>query len=142
MSDPHIEVSLTDAKVLHCFKLVFQVKTDTHPERAPLQIYLHATQAFDLFHKLGGVLLEYFSQTSAELLRKVFENHEARDLLREALNMMQTSIVVTGSWSPDELKAMAQKIDGFLAITSAINHPRINDPRMNDPRIKSSEAGK
>lgn len=123
MNDPNIEVVLTDDKVMHCFKVIYRIQIENHPEREPLEIYLHATQAFDLFNKLGASLLEYFSQTSAELLRKVFENHEARDLLDETRKLVQRCVVENAGW--DELAHLAVKIDGFLAITTALNHPRI-----------------
>lgn len=124
MSDSNIEVALTDDKTLHCFKVIYHIKIEGQPERAPLEIYLHATQAFDMFHKLGEVLMEYFSQTSAELLRKVFENHEARDLLDETRKLVQRSVVGdVKAW--DEFPHLAVKIDGFLAITKALNHPKV-----------------
>lgn len=71
MSDPNIEVLLTDDKTLHCFKVIYHIQVPGRPEseRTPMEIYLHATQAFDLFNKLGQVMLEYFALTSAELLR-------------------------------------------------------------------------
>ena len=71
MNDPNIEVILTDASELHCFKLVFRAKPETPEgiERYPLEIFLHTTQAIDLFHKLALALSEYMQQASAELLR-------------------------------------------------------------------------
>lgn len=120
----HIEVKLTDEKELHCFEVIYHIKIDG--ERKPLEIFLHATQAFDLFHKLGQSLQEYFARTSADLLRKVFENHEARDLLDETRKLVQRCVVEDKGW--DELPHLAVKIDGFLAITSALNHPKINRP--------------
>lgn len=119
-NDPNIEVSLTDEKTLHCFRVIYQIKIDGSMQ--PLEIFLHATQAFDLFHKLGAVLLEYFAQSSSELLRKVFENHEARDLLAEAKNAIQECVVKNDGW--EALPHLAVKIDGFLAVTQALNHPR------------------
>lgn len=118
-----IEVTLTDEKQIHCFKVVFHVTIPGQTDRAPLEIYLHATQAHELFRKLGETILEYFATTSAELLRKVFANHEARELLQENLNMWQTAIVTGGEWAPEEVKAIAQKIDGFLAATSILEIP-------------------
>lgn len=96
--DPNIEVQLTDDKVLHCFKVIYHIQIENHPEREPLEIYLHATQAFDLFHKLGTVLMEYFAQTSAELLLKVFDQHEARRLLEISQVMLQESAQNSGQF--------------------------------------------
>ena len=118
MSDPNIEVVLTDDKTLHCFKVIFHIKVDEHPDREAVEMYLHATQAFDLFNKLGLSLLEYFAQTSAELLRKVYVSHEGRQLLEETFEMLQNSIAKD---EPGALIAQMQKIGGFLAITTALD---------------------
>lgn len=119
MSDPHIDVVLTDAKELHCFKLIFHVKiNDKGDERAPMEFFLHTTQAFDLFHKLGQTLLEYFAQTSGELLTKVRSNHEARELLRETSNLLHAAMVSSVPETiPDaayDLVEQANKITSFL----------------------------
>jgi hypothetical protein len=72
MSD-NIRVELTEgaeSPELHCFKLVFNARAgSTDAERAPLEIYLHTTQAIDLFSQLASKLSEYMHQASAELLR-------------------------------------------------------------------------
>lgn len=65
MSDPNIEVLLTDESELHCFKLVFQARDVPPPG---VEIYLHTTQAIDLFTKLADKLAEYMNKSSAELL--------------------------------------------------------------------------
>lgn len=108
MKDANIEVRLTDENELHCFKVIFHIQVNEDGERAPMEVYLHATQAADLFNKLGESLLEYFARTSAELLQRVVENHQARELLRQTSNLLQ---------SPFDLDrtAQAEKIDGFLA---------------------------
>lgn len=69
MSDTTIEVILTDASEFHCFKLIFPVQNGVTAERVPLEIYLHTTQAIDLFSKLAVKLSEYMNQASAELVR-------------------------------------------------------------------------
>lgn len=73
MSDSNIRVELTEgaeSPELHCFKLVFNARAgSTEAERMPLEIYLHTSQAIDLFSQLAGKLSEYFQQASAELLR-------------------------------------------------------------------------
>lgn len=74
MSDPNIQVVLTDESELHCFKLVFRVKD--LPDRQPIEIYLHTRQAFDLFHKLGERLMDYFVRESERLLRVKMETLE------------------------------------------------------------------
>lgn len=71
--DPNIQVVLTDEDEMHCFKLVFGVR---HPYSAPLEMYLHTRQAFDLFHKLGEKLMDYFARESAELLRRKMQQLE------------------------------------------------------------------
>lgn len=68
---PVINVILTGSGDLHCFKLVFPVKPApdaAEGQRVPLEIYLHTTQALDLFSKLGAALAQYMNQASAELL--------------------------------------------------------------------------
>ena len=65
---PNIEVLLTDAKQFHCFKLVFRMLPEGAQERIPLEIFLHTTQAIDLFSKLATQLAAYMQQASAELL--------------------------------------------------------------------------
>lgn len=69
MSDPNIEVVLTDPQELHCFKLVFHaaLKPGSN-ERQPIEIFLHATQAVDLFTKLAGSLSNWMHANSAYLL--------------------------------------------------------------------------
>jgi hypothetical protein len=65
----HIQVTLTGASELHCFKLVFMAAPEKPGEpRVPLEILLHATQATDLFGKLATQLSAYMHQASAELL--------------------------------------------------------------------------
>ena len=68
MSDPNIEVVLTDQNEVHCVKLIFRVALQPGEERIPLEICLHTTQAIDLMHKLGVGISEYFQKASAELL--------------------------------------------------------------------------
>jgi hypothetical protein len=69
----NIQVELTEgaeSAELHCFKLVFNARAgSTEAERMPLEIYLHTTQAIDLFSQLAVKLSEYFHQASTELLR-------------------------------------------------------------------------
>jgi len=74
VSDPNIEVVLTDERAFHCFKLVFHATT----EGQPLEIYLHTTQAIDLFSKLAVKLSQYMSLASAELLRIKLSNPNER----------------------------------------------------------------
>ena len=68
VSDPHVEVILTDLRDVHCFKLVFHVAPQSGEERLPVEIHMHTTQAIDLLHKLGMGISEYFQKASAELL--------------------------------------------------------------------------
>lgn len=68
MSEPNIEVVLTDASEFHCFKLIFRAAPKPGEERVPIEIMLHATQAIDLFTKLAMQLAAYMNQASAELL--------------------------------------------------------------------------
>lgn len=121
--DVILEVQLTDQKELHCFQVIFHVQIPNREDRVPIEIFLHATQAADLFGKLGEKLMEYFARTSAELLRRVFENQEARRLLDETRRLVQRCVVTNAGW--DELAHLAVKIDGFLAVTQAINHPDV-----------------
>jgi hypothetical protein len=65
----NIEVSLTGPSDAHCFKITFQAQlTPDTDERKPLVIYLHTTQALDLFSQIGAKLAEYFHSASEELL--------------------------------------------------------------------------
>jgi hypothetical protein len=73
MSEPNIEVLLTDESEFHCFKIIFRVKPKPHTTlteefREPIEIYLHTTQAIDLFSKLAVQLAAYMNKASAELL--------------------------------------------------------------------------
>jgi hypothetical protein len=69
VSDPNIEVLLTDESEFHCFKLVFRARPQYGgKELPPIQIYLHTTQAIDLFTKLAVQLSAYMNQASAELI--------------------------------------------------------------------------
>lgn len=71
MSEPQISVELTDESEIHCFKLVFRAKphsTLIEQFREPIEIYLHTTQAIELFTQLAGKLAEYINKASAELL--------------------------------------------------------------------------
>lgn len=73
--DPNIEVQLTDENEMHCFKVIFRVKQPelAVADRHPIELYLHTRQAFDLFHKLGQRLMDYFARESKELLRQKME---------------------------------------------------------------------
>lgn len=70
MNEPNIEVQLTDESEFHCFKLIFRAKHESmaEGERLPLEIYLHTTQAIELFSQLAVKLSEYMHKASAELL--------------------------------------------------------------------------
>lgn len=70
MSEPNIEVVLTEQNEVHCLKLIFRVapRPGAVGTRVPMEIYLHTTQAIDLMHKLGIGISEYFRKASAELL--------------------------------------------------------------------------
>ena len=69
MPEPNIEVNLTDENELHCFELVFRANPLIHGEALPpIRIYLHTTQAIDLFSKLAVQLAAYMNKASAELL--------------------------------------------------------------------------
>jgi hypothetical protein len=63
---------LTDESEFHCFKLIFRVQAGlpdaSDVERVPMEIYLHTTQAIDLFSKLAVQLAAYMNQASAELI--------------------------------------------------------------------------
>ena len=111
--DGYISVELTDANELHCFKLTFHAK---HPEageeRVPLEIMLHARQAFDLFHKLGGCLMDYFATLSLDLLRRLGERDESRRLLEAASHTLRSYQYDTAATEP--AKDMANSIDQFL----------------------------
>lgn len=112
--DGFISVELTDANELHCFKLTFQVK---HPaageERIPLEIMMHTRQAFDLFHKLGGCLMDYFANHSLDLLKKLGERDEARRLLEAASHTLRSYQYENAATEP--AKDMADALDKFLA---------------------------
>ena len=68
--DPNasIEVLLTDAQEFHCFQLIFRAASEPGKERIPLELFLHTTQAIDLFSKLATQLAAYMQRASAELL--------------------------------------------------------------------------
>lgn len=65
-----INVALTDESTLHCFRITVRTHVgDPVGEIVPIDLWLHTSQAFELFHKLGLVLMEYFARESANLLR-------------------------------------------------------------------------
>jgi hypothetical protein len=64
----NIEVTLTNESEFHCFKLVFRAAAKPGEERIPIEIFLHTTQAIDLFTKLATQLSAYMHKASAELL--------------------------------------------------------------------------
>ena len=66
--EPNIQVLLSDESELHCFKLVFAIAPEGGGERVPLEIFLHTTQAIDLFSQLATQLSAYMKKASAELL--------------------------------------------------------------------------
>ena len=71
-NDDNISVELTDPNELHCFKLTFHIRAEPDSaERVPLELCLHTRQAFDLFHKLGEKIMDYFADRSAYLLKKI-----------------------------------------------------------------------
>jgi hypothetical protein len=71
-SDPNIKVTLTDPSELHCFRIEFNASPGQPGEdRHPIEIYLHTRQAFDLFHKLGSCLMDYFADRSAYLIERL-----------------------------------------------------------------------
>lgn len=90
--DPNISVELTDENELHCFKLTFRAGHPELPkgERVPLEIMLHTRQAFDLFHKLGGCLMDYFATHSLDMLKRLAERDEAQRLLEMASHCLRS----------------------------------------------------
>jgi len=115
MSEPNIEVVLTDENDLHCFKLVFRAKHQElgEGERVPLEIMLHTRQAFDLFHQLGQCLMDYFAHHSLELLKKIGERDEQRRLLEMASHCVRS--YQYGNSATDLAEELADAIDTFLA---------------------------
>lgn len=114
-NDPNISVELTDANELHCFKLTFRTKhaeMAEGEERIPLEIMLHTRQAFDLFHKLGGCLMDYFAMHSLELLKKISERDEQRRLLEMASHALRS--FQYGNSATDLAAEQADAIDRFL----------------------------
>lgn len=118
-TDPNISVELTDANELHCFKLTFRAG---HPElaegeRVPLEIMLHTRQAFDLFHKLGGCLMDYFATHSLGMLKRLAERDgecdEARRILLAASHSLRS--YQYGNSALEPAGDMADSIDKFLA---------------------------
>jgi hypothetical protein len=113
-TDPNISVELTDTNELHCFKLTFRAR---HPElvegeRLPLEIMLHTRQAFDLFHKLGECLMDYFATHSLDMLRRLAERDEARRLLQASSHTLRSYQYDNSATEP--AKDMADSIDRFL----------------------------
>lgn len=112
--DPNISVELTDLNELHCFKLTFRAG---HPaladHRVPVEIMLHTRQAFDLFHKLGSCLMDYFATHSLDMLRRLAERDEARRILDSASHALRS--YEYGNVATDCAKEMADAIDQFLA---------------------------
>ena len=114
-ADSNISVELTDKNELHCFKLIFRAG---HPElapgeRVPIEIMLHTRQAFDLFHKLGGCLMDYFATHSLDLLRRLGDRDESRRLLEASSHALRS--YQYGNAATDPAKDMADAIDQFLA---------------------------
>lgn len=60
-----IDVQITDESEIHCVKLILQPRNSDQP----LEIYLHATQAIDLVHKLSLSICELHRRHSAMLLK-------------------------------------------------------------------------
>ena len=114
-TDPNISVELTDQNELHCFKLTFRAQHPELPdvERIPLEIMLHTRQAFDLFHKLGGCLMDYFATHSLDMLRRLAEREEARRLLVAAGHALRSYQYGNAATGPAE--EMADSIDRFIA---------------------------
>jgi len=113
--DPNISVELTDLNELHCFKLTFRGKQSpdlAERERVPIEIMLHTRQAFDLFHKLGGCLMDYFANHSLDLLRRLSERDEARRLLKATSHTLRSYQYENAATEP--AKDMADAIDRFL----------------------------
>lgn len=114
-TDSNISVELTDQNELHCFKLTFRAK---HPElgegeRVPVDIMLHTRQAFDLFHKLGECLMDYFATHSLDMLKRLAERDEARRLLEAASHTLRSYQYGNAALGPAE--DMADSLDRFLA---------------------------
>jgi hypothetical protein len=113
-TDPNISVELTDENELHCFKLTFRAGHQELPknERIPLEIMLHTRQAFDLFHKLGVCLMDYFATHSLDLLKRLSERDEARRLLEAASHSLRS--YQYGNAATEPAQDMADSIDQFL----------------------------
>ena len=112
-ADPNISVELTDKNELHCFKLTFQGRaTIGANERVPVEILLHTRQAFDLFHKLGECLMDYFARHSLDLLKRLADRDEARRLLEAASHTLRSYQYGNAALGPAE--DMADSLDRFL----------------------------
>lgn len=88
-----------------------------HPEladdvRVPLEIMMHTRQAFDLFHKLGGCLMDYFATHSLDLLKKIGEREEQRRLLEMASHCLRS--YQYGNSATQGAEDGANAIDKFL----------------------------
>jgi hypothetical protein len=60
----NIRVELTDETELHCLKLILQARNCP----APLEIFLHTTQAIELMAKLSSAVCERLRLDSEKLL--------------------------------------------------------------------------
>src|SRR6266487_4173603 len=90
-ADPNISVELTDENELHCFKVSLRAKnSESEGERFPFEFMLHTRQAFDLFHKLGECLMDYFATHSLDMLKRLAERDEARRLLVAASHALRS----------------------------------------------------
>jgi hypothetical protein len=80
VSNPNIQVEVTDMREIHCFRLVLNAAASADdPERRPIEIMLRATDLVDLIHKCSEALCDWQAQTSRYLLdryRQVLTNDD------------------------------------------------------------------
>ena len=67
-TNPNIQVEITDASEVHCFRLTL------NPQSAPgehIEIMFHARSLVDLIHKCSLALCDWQAQTTSDLLKKL-----------------------------------------------------------------------
>ena len=67
-ANPNIQVEVTDASDVHCFRLIF------NPASAPgerIEIMLHARSLVDLIHKCSSALCDWQAVSSEYLLKRL-----------------------------------------------------------------------
>ena len=101
MSDenPNIQVEITDAREMHCFRLVLNARAaEDDPTRHPVEIMLHARSLVDLIHKCSLALCDWQARTTEYLIERAVRDADIAPAPKGPAEPTKLWTAAKGAW--------------------------------------------